>query len=181
MKTVPRSRTIILSLALLLAHVLSCKTETVRRSGLDHPNLRRFDDHNINQVIITAWDNFSRNNYEAAALDFERLLHKSYVDDDILFGAGISWYRHSNAKKALAYSTGALEKNPGHFEALMLRAAVYQGMGRMELARKDLEKIAEMNFEKPLVCGYYFDENDIAGRVKFDARKAQAKKMLGGE
>ena len=181
MKTAPRSRTIILSLALLLAHVLSCKTETVRRTGLDHPNLRRFDDHQINQVIITAWDNFSRNNYEAAALDFERLLHKSYVDDDILFGAGISWYRHSNAKKALAYSTGALEKNPGHFEALMLRAAVYQGLGRMELARKDLEKIAGMNFEKPLVCGYYFDENDIAGRVKFDARKAQAKKMLGGE
>lgn len=181
MKTAPRARTIYLLFILFLAPALSCKTETLRRSGLDHPNLRRFDDHNVNQVIITAWDNFSKGNYESAALDFERLLHKSYVDDDILFGAGISWYRHSNAKKALAYTTGALEKNPGHFEALLLRASVYQGLGRTEQARRDLEKIAGMNYEKPLVCGFYFDENDIAGKVKFDARKSQAKKMLGGE
>lgn len=169
------------AIILLLAAALSCRTAPAGRTGLDHPNLRRFPDHDINQIIITAWENFKKSNYESAALDFERLLRKSYVDDDILFGAGISWASHANPAKALAYCTGAIEKNPGHFEALMLRAGIYRSLGKEEKARADLETVASMNYGKPLVCGYYFDDNDLADRAKFDARKAQAKRMLGPE
>jgi len=170
----------LLAALIIIPTAFSCKTAAPRQ-GLDHPNLRRFDNHQINQIIITAWDNFDKGNYEASALDFERLINKSYIDDDILFGAAIAYYNSSTPRKALAYSTGALEKNPGHFEALILRSTVYLNLGKPEAARKDLEKLVAMKFEKDLVCGYYFDENDIAGRSKFEARKTQARKELGLE
>jgi len=83
--------------------------------------------------------------------------------------------------KALAYCSGAIEKNPAHFEALLLRAEIQRSLGRDEKARTDLEKIASMEFVKDLVCGLYFDENDLAGRAVFDSRKARAKALLAGE
>ncbi len=191
MKTAPACAMLLLIAA--MAALPSCVTapleepaiqvtpEPSRPSGLDHPNLRRFPDHAINQIIITAWEHYKKGNFESAALDFERLLRKSYVDDDILFGAGISWHRHANPAKALAYCSGAIEKNPAHFEALLLRAEIQRSLGRDEKARTDLEKIASMEFVKDLVCGLYFDENDLAGRAVFDRRKARAKALLAGE
>ena len=167
--------------SLMLFLVISCSTPPVERSGggLDHPNLRRFSDHQINQIIITAWENVKAGNYESAALDFERLIKKEYIDDDILYGAGIAWFRYSNPKKALHYTTGAIEKNPLHFEALFLRAQIFDGMNRRDYAVKDLRKIVSMSFTSNLVCGLYFDDNDIANRSRFEERKTRAEKTLG--
>ncbi len=174
-------RAAFITLMLLVAGAFSCNTVSPVLQGLDHPNLRRFDDPQINQIIITAWENFDRGNFEASALDFERLINKDFIDDDILFGAAIAHYKGANPRKALAFCTGAIEKNAGHFEALILRSAVYMNLGKTEPARKDLEKLAAMEFEKDLVCGYYFKDNDIAGREIFVARKKQARKGLGLE
>ncbi len=170
-----------LVLPILFSGFVTCATTPEDRpaGGLDHPNLRRFKDHHINQIIITAWENIKKGNYESAALDFERLIKKDYIDDDILFGAGVAWLRQSNAKKALQYTTGAIEKNPLHFEAFFLRAQIYDGMNKREYAVKDLKQIVSMSFTSNLVCGLYFDDNDIADRTRFDARKARAEKLLG--
>lgn len=161
---------LLLSLACFFA---TCATPP-SRPALDHPNLRRFNDHQINQIIITAWEHFSKKNFESAALDFERLIKKDYSDDDILFGAAISHYYTANKKKALEYCSAAIEKNPLHFEALYLRANLHQSLGRLDAARKDFKALASMEFEKDLVCGYYFHDNDLAGKKAFEEKKSQA-------
>lgn len=151
----------------------TCATPPARPK-LDHPNLRRFSEHQINQIIITAWEHFSNKNYESAVLDFERLIKKEYSDDDILFGAAISNFYCANKKKALDFSSAALAKNPLHFEALYLRATIYNALGKPDAALQDFKTLASMEFKKELVCGYYFYENDIAGKKAFDEKKLLA-------
>ncbi len=153
-------------------------TTVPSRPTLDHPNLRRFNDHQINQIVITAWEHFSNKNYESAALDFERLIKKNYSDDDILFGAAITNFRITNKKKALDFCSAALEKNPLHFEALFLRAQIYNALGKPNAALKDFKSLASMEFKKELVCGYYFHENDLAGKNAFEEKKSLSRAAL---
>ncbi len=166
-----------LALASIAYFFSACATHPARQA-LDHPNLRRFSDHQINQIIITAWEHFSNKNYESAALDFERLIKKEYSDDDILFGAAISNFHTSNKKKALDFCNAALEKNPLHFEALYLRANIYTAIGKPDSALKDFKALAVMEFKKDLVCGYYFHENDLAGKKAFDEKKSLSRAAL---
>lgn len=145
----------------------------------DHPNLRRYQDPVINNIIITAWENVQKRNYETAALDFERLSGKGYDDDDILFGAGIAFYRHHDLKKARIFAGRALEKNPAHFEALFLRASVLKDVNLVRESDADLRALLSMSYTRPLVCGYYFNENDLATQSHFSLRQQQAAKMIG--
>ncbi len=168
---------VILSLAFIACFFSDCATPPAR-PALDHPNLRRYNDHQINQIIITAWEHFSNKNYESAALDFERLIKKDYSDDDILFGAAISNFHTANKKKALDFCSAALEKNPLHFEALYLRANIYNSIGKPDAALKDFKALALMEFKKDLICGYYFHENDLAGKKAFDEKKSLSRAAL---
>jgi tetratricopeptide (TPR) repeat protein len=145
----------------------------------NHPNLRRFRDHQVNQIIIGAWENMQKRNYESAGLDFERLTRKGYTDDDILFGAGIAYYRQNDLRKAKRYSTDALDKNPNHFEARYLRALVNRDLNLVSAFRDDLRALLSMSYTKPLVCGLYFTENDLADEMKFKRRVSEARSLLG--
>jgi hypothetical protein len=149
------------------------------KKTVDHPNLRRYQDPVINNIIITAWENVQKRNYETAALDFERLSGKGYDDDDILFGAGIAFYRHHDLKKARIFAGRALEKNPGHFEALFLRASVLKDVNLVRESDADLRALLSMSYTRPLICGYYFNENDLATQTHFSLRQQQAAKMIG--
>jgi tetratricopeptide (TPR) repeat protein len=164
----------------ILVSVLSfsCKTQDVAKSILDHPNLRRFGEHQINQIIIDAWGNFYIKKYEAAALDFERLIKKDYIDDDILFGAGISYYNHYEIIKAKFYIDEAIKHNPNHFEALYLRSFIYNRINNKKAGIIDLRQLLSIDYKKGLICGYYFNENDIADEHKLKIRKEQAERIL---
>ncbi len=160
----------------------SCShTPAVREQpvSLGHPNLRRFRDHQVNQIIIGAWENIQKGNCESAGLDFERLSRKGYIDDDILFGAGIAYYRQNDLRKTKRYSTEALEKNPYHFEARYLRAMVNRDLNLVSAARDDLRALLSMSYAKPLVCGLYFTENDLADEMKFKRRVSEARSLIG--
>ncbi len=162
--------------------IVSCSNAPVVREravSRDHPNLRRFRDHQVNQIIIGAWENMQKRNYESAGLDFERLSRKGYIDDDILFGAGIAYYRQNDLRKAKRYSTEALEKNPDHFEARYLRALVNRDLNLISASRDDLRALLSMSYAKPLVCGLYFTENDLADEMKFKRRVGEARFLLG--
>ncbi|MCX7680107.1 MAG: tetratricopeptide repeat protein [Spirochaetes bacterium] len=172
-----KTHMVLLILAVSTSIFLFC-TISKRKHSLDHPNLRRFNDHEINNIIITAWEQVSMKNYESAALDFERLIKKDYIDDDILFGAAISHYFTRKKTKALEFCTAALEKNPQHFEALFLRAQIYNDLGNTNAARTDFKKLATMEFHKDLICGYYFFDNDIANKQIFESRKRAAFEAL---
>lgn len=146
----------------------------------DHPNLCRYGDPRINSIIIGAWHSVQKKDFESASLDFERLLNKKYVDYDILFGAGLAFYRTGDARKASGFLDRALELRPDHFEALFLKAKILAETGKGREARRCLGEILELSVGEPLICGYYFTENDIAGAPKLAARKAAARKLLEG-
>ena len=181
MKTRPLLRTAAVTLLLMLvsAVVLSCKQENVRKPGLDHPNLRRFKSHQINQIIIDAWEHVHLGRFESAALDFERLVKKNYVDDDILFGAGYTFFQLNNIIKARGYADEALRLNPDNFEALFLRAQIHLRQRNPKAAAGDIKILLALNITKPLVCGYYFTENDLATPEKLDRRKEETRKLGG--
>jgi tetratricopeptide (TPR) repeat protein len=167
---------------------ISCKSPEPVKSPIavitikprsNHPNLRRFGDNQIDQIVINAWENFQNKKYEQAALDFERLIKKKYSDDDIYFGAGISFYHYSDLKKAALYTMEALKLNPAHFEAMYLMASIQRSMKNPSVSRKYLENVISCRYEKKLICGYYFDEDDIADGSKLKGRQEEASRMLG--
>ncbi|MGB4268332.1 MAG: tetratricopeptide repeat protein [Spirochaetota bacterium] len=143
-----------------------------------HKNLWRFNDPYINQTIINAWENVYKRRYEWAALDFTRLIQKNYIDYDILFGAGVSYYFMNESKKAIAYFTQAIEKNPYHFEAYYFRAKLFLSQGAHAKAKQDLEAIIDMKYDEPLICGYYFTNDDVADIGIFKSRQKEARSLL---
>ncbi len=143
-----------------------------------HKSLWRFNDPYINQTIINAWENVYKRRYEWAALDFTRLMQKNYIDYDILFGAGLSYYFMNESKKAMDYFTQAIEKNPRHFEAYYFRAKLFLSQGAHAKAKQDLEAIVYMKYDKPLICGYYFTNDDIADMHIFKSRQKEASSLL---
>lgn len=143
-----------------------------------HKNLWRFNDPYINQTIVNAWENVYKRRYEWAALDFTRLIQKNYIDYDILFGAGLSYYFMNESKKAMDYFTQAIEKNPHHFEAYYYRAKLLLSQGAHAKAKQDLEAIIYMKYDEPLICGYYFTNDDIADIHVFKSRQKEAQSLL---
>ena len=174
---------ILIMLLLILSTGLSflCTAKKKATPDLYHPNLQRFKEHEINQVIITAWENFSRQKYEAAALDFERLIKKDYVDYDILYGAGISFYMTNKIGKSIEYLDRAIKERPDHYEALFLRAKIHLRRKKRVQALWDLKEILLIDYDKTLVCGFYFHENDISTREKLETRKKEASKLIKSE
>jgi len=143
-----------------------------------HKSLWRFNDPYINQTIINAWENVYKRRYEWAALDFTRLIQKNYIDYDILFGAGLSYYFMNESKKAMDYFTQAIEKNPHHFEAYYYRAKLFLSQGAHAKAKQDLEAIIYMKYDEPIICGYYFTNDDIADIHVFKSRQKEAQSLL---
>jgi len=154
--------------------VLHCATG----NKVKHKHLWRFDDPYINQTIMNAWENIQKKRFEWAALDFTRLIQKGYIDYDILFGAGLSFLFMNNDNKALDYFTQAIEHNPFHFEAYYFRAKIYIKNGSKEKAKKDLTAIINMEYYEPIICGYYFNDNDIADNNALNAKKKEAQQLL---
>lgn len=142
-----------------------------------HKNLWRFDDPYVNQTIVNGWENIHVRRYEWAALDFTRLIQKKYIDDDILFGAGLAYYFMGDTNKAVEYFTQAIEHNPYHFEAYYFRAQCYMKLGVTMKSISDLKAVVLMEYAGPLVCGYYFPDAVADGAV-LRSRKNEAKKLL---
>ncbi|MCX8123426.1 MAG: hypothetical protein N3F66_04595 [Spirochaetes bacterium] len=145
---------------------------------ISHKNLWRFDDPYINQTIVNAWENINKRRYEWAALDFTRLIQKNYVDYDILFGAGLAHFFMNDAKKALDYLTLAIEKNPKHFEAYYFRAKLFLRQNDTLNAKHDLGAIITMKYTEPLICGWYYNDNDIADNNALKTRQKEAQALL---
>ena len=143
-----------------------------------HNNLWRFNDPYINQTIVNAWENVYKRRYEWAALDFTRLIQKNYIDYDILFGAGMAYYFMNDNKKALDYFTQAIEKNPKHFEAYYFRAKLFISQGDKVKAKRDLDAIVSMKYDEPLLCGYYFNNEDIADIHVLKSRQKEAQSLI---
>lgn len=154
--------------------VLQCATS----NKSTHKHLWRFNDPYINQTIINAWENIQKQRFEWAAIDFTRLIQKGYIDYDILFGAGLAYYFMDNDSKALDYFTQAIEYNSYHFEAYYFRAQVFLKRGIKEKARQDLLTIINIEYHEPLMCGYYFDNNDVANEKVLEIRKKEVQKIL---
>jgi len=161
-------------IVILLIAFFQCSTvKTIK-----HKNLCRFNDPYINQTIVNAWENFHKSRFEWAALDFTRLIQKNYIDYDILFGAGLAYFFMNDTAKALDYFTQAINKNPYHFEAYYLRAKIYLQMGNKAKAKDDCLKIVSMGYPNMLICGYYYNNNDIADTKALQARKKEAQLLL---
>ena len=161
----------------LMGFLISCSSSQVAVTG-DHENLRRYDDPDINEIIISGWKHVYRENYEWGGLDFKRLIQKKYIDDDILFGAGVAHYYQGLFNKAEGFFTRALVKNPDHFEAMYYRARTYLNTGKRSLAKKDFQKILDITYTEPLVCGLYFASDDIASENMLKLRKEQSRSYL---
>lgn len=159
--------------------VPACKTaDTARNPAYKnvHPHLCRYTPP-VNEILVTAWGQFAATQYETAALDFERLIAKGYCDDDIYFGAGISRYRAGDKQKALGYLTRAIEFNSGHFEARVFRIRIYRELCKNAAAQLDADYIQKISCGKPLVCGMYYDKNDLAGCDILEARKKETAEL----
>ncbi len=143
-----------------------------------HKNLWRFNDPYINQTIVNAWENVYKHRYEWAALDFTRLIHKNYIDYDILYGAGLAYFFMNDEKKALDYFTQAIEKNPNHFEAYYFRAKLFLNQGNKVKAKHDLNAIINMEYKEPLICGYYFNNDDVADSTILKNRQKEARTII---
>lgn len=162
--------------AMCMASILLYQCSSVQHGK--HKNLWRFNDPYINQTIVNAWENVYKRRYEWAVLDFTRLIQKNYIDYDILFGAGLAYYFMNETKKALDYFTQAIEKNPNHFEAYYFRAKLLLSQGEKIKAKHDLEVIVAMKYDEPLICGYYFNNEDIADIHVLKARQKEAQSLL---
>ncbi|MGQ9843858.1 MAG: tetratricopeptide repeat protein [Spirochaetota bacterium] len=161
---------------LCMASILLYHCSSVQHSK--HKNLWRFNDPYINQTIVNAWENVYKRRYEWAALDFIRLIQKNYIDYDILFGAGLAYYFMNDNTKALDYFTQTIEKNHNHFEAYYFRAKLFLSQGEKVKAKRDLEIIVNINYDKPLLCGYYFNKEDIADIHILKSRQKEAQSLI---
>ncbi len=162
--------------AICLAGIMLVQCSSVQHKT--HKKLWRFDDPYINQTIVNAWENVYKRRYEWAALDFTRLIQKNYIDYDILFGAGLSYYFMHDAIKAIDYFTQAIEKKPNHFEAYYFRAKLYLSQGQKVKAQQDLEAILGIQYDEPLICGYYFNNDDSADSAILKSRQKEAQSLL---
>lgn len=162
---------------LLAAFLVSCATSRMTVTG-NHENLRRYDNPDINEIIISGWNHVYRENYEWGGMDFTRLIQKKYIDDDILFGAGIACYYQGIFQEAEKYFSRAIDKNPDHFEAVYYRARTYLNIGKKALAERDFQRILDLKYTEPLVCGLYFAGNDIASENMLKLRKDEARRYL---
>lgn len=142
-------------------------------------HLWRFNDPYVNQVIQNGWENINGGRYELAAMDFTRLIQKQYSDYDILFGAGLAYYCMHDITKALVYLNESIKDNPQHFEAYYYRAKIYIALGNYTLAQHDLQTLSALSYDKPLICGYYKETNDIAQPWVLVQRKKEASSLLG--
>jgi len=158
---------------------LSCSSFELKTTG-NHENLRRYKNPDINEIIIGGWEHIQKNNYEWGGLDFKRLIQKDYADYDILFGAGMAQYYQGLYSESVNFFTMALKENPEHFEALYYRANAYMQLGNRSESLKDFKKIISIEYSRPLVCGLYFSNNDIATENILKNRKHEARQYLKG-
>lgn len=136
------------------------------------PN-KRFDTPEINNIAITAWKNFHKKQFEQAALDFERLYNKDFVHYDSTFGAGISFMKFYNLKKALKFFTLTIDKFPEHFEARYHRALLNIEIKNFSEARKDLESLLAIKDTSFFICGLHPQD-----KVNDEILKKRQKKAL---
>ncbi len=159
--------------------LLSCGSSDKKSSG-NHENLRRYKNHDINEIIISGWEHIHKKNFEWGSLDFKRLIQKNYKDDDILFGAGLAQYYQGLFTDSEKLFTMAIKENPAHFEAIYYRANVYMHLGNRAAAARDFKTIVSLKYSQPLVCGLYFSSNDIAEAHILETRKHEARQHLEG-
>lgn len=173
-------RTVVILLMALgvIAGCAGTPAEKKPSSSSFHPNLQRYPDPEINKVIILAWGKVQNGEFESAAIDFEQLVRNKYEDYDIDFGAGLCFHRSGNQRKALDYLGRAIAKRPDHFVALFQRADAYLRMNNHGAARRDLRQIIELRLTEKLVCGYYFNDNDLATATDLETTKMQARALL---
>jgi len=84
----------------------------------------------------------------------------------------------NDEKKALDYFTQAIEKNPNHFEAYYFRAKLFLSQGDKVKAKQNLEVIVTMKYDEPLICGYYFNKEDIADIHVLKSRQKEAQSLI---
>ncbi len=131
--------------------------------------LTRIQDPVLNAIVLTAWENYHIGRYEQAALDFERLYKKGYDHYDILFGAGICYFKYYDLKKSIQYLDLALLKKPDHFTALYIRGLYYNNLKKYTEAKKNFSAVLSVETHENFTCGYY--KKDFAD--KKDLKKLQ--------
>lgn len=97
---------------------------------------------------------------EAIRVYEEALAHRSLFVHVLHYNAGIALARTGRHSEALAHFDATLRLDPEHAEALYHRAGSLEALGRLEAARRDLERVvglapgrAEPQFELGLVLG----------------------------
>lgn len=116
---------------------------------------KRIKNENLNMRVIHAWKLYHNGYYKQSSQEFEKIISSGQTHYDILFGAGISYKKYYDNKKALKYFTLTLNKFPTHFGALYYRGMLFNEAKNFKSSRRDLSKIAASEFKSPFICGLY--------------------------
>ncbi|MBN1499440.1 MAG: hypothetical protein JW982_04770 [Spirochaetes bacterium] len=168
---------ILVQTAVMAFFIISCTGQNSNLSGMtEKPKITepvkiikkriRIDDPSLNAIVITAWENYHLGRYEQSALDFERLYKKGYDHYDILFGAGISFFKYYDLQKSIRYLDLAIEKNPEHFMAIYIKGIYFNNLKKYTEAKKNFSAVLLLDLQNNFTCGYYSkdyaDKNDLA-------------------